>query len=221
MSDAATHAQGAPAPGAHVHEAHVHEAHVDPEGSRIGMWLFLVTEMLLFGGLFLLYSVYRARYAAEFSAAGAALSAPLGILNTAILLTSSLTMASSITALRRGGRTLATALLLATLLLAGAFLCVKYVEWGGKIAHGLYPDGPALAARPLGEKLFFGLYFATTGLHGLHVIAGMLALAASLALVAAGSVSPHDATLLENVGLYWHLVDVIWIFLLPLFYLAV
>jgi len=195
--------------------------HVDPEGDRIGMWLFLVTEMLLFGGLFLLYSVYRARHAAEFTRAGAELSAALGVLNTVVLLTSSFAMAASITALRRDERGRAMLLVGATLLLAAAFLGVKAVEWGGKISHGLYPNGPALAGRAPGEVLFFGLYFATTGLHGLHVLAGMVALLFALGLVAARRVTAADHVLLENVGLYWHLVDVIWIFILPLYYLAV
>lgn len=209
---------GAPAPADAGHAAHDHH---DPEGARIGMWLFLVTEMLLFGGLLLLYSVYRARYAEEFASAGAALSAPLGLLNTVILLTSSFTMACSITALRRGAKGACLALLAATLLLAGGFLAVKTVEWGGKFSAGLHPGGAALAGASHGKQMFYGLYYSMTGLHGLHVLAGMVALAASLALVAAGSVTGSDATLLENVGLYWHLVDVIWIFLLPLFYLAV
>lgn len=195
--------------------------HSDPEGAKLGMWLFLFTEMLLFGGLFLLYSVYRARYAADFVLAGGELNHFLGILNTGILLTSSFTMACAITALRRGNKRLAMILLAITLLLAGWFLVDKYVEWAVKIRHGLYPNGPGLAGRAPGQVIFFGLYYASTGLHGLHVLAGMIAIAATLALTALDRVTGDRCVLIENVGLYWHLVDVIWIFILPLYYLAV
>lgn len=208
-----------PAPGGT--KPHPHPEHQDREGAKIGMWLFLFTEMILFGGLFLLYSAYRARFPREFASAGAMLDHTLGIVNTLILLTSSLTVACSITAMAKGSRRLSMGLVAVTVVLAGCFLGVKAVEWSTKIHHGLYPSGPFLATRPPGEVLFFGLYYVTTGLHGLHVIAGAIALLVTLGLAALGRVCPDDHVVLENAGLYWHLVDAVWIFILPLYYLAV
>jgi cytochrome c oxidase subunit 3 len=110
--------------------------------------------------------------------------------------------------------------LAATLVLGAAFLVNKYIEWSGEIARGLYPNSPVLLQRPHGDQIFFGLYYSMTGLHGLHVLAGIILLALMLIFVRRGEVSSSDFNKLENSGLYWHLVDVIWIFLLPLFYLA-
>lgn len=195
-------------------------SHKDPEAAKIGMWLFLFTELVLFGGLFILYAAYRTRYLPDFHRGGQELDAVIGVANTVILLTSSLTMAMSLTALGRRQKTLALWLLAATVLLGAAFLTNKAFEWSTKIHHGIYPSSPALLARPRGEVLFFGLYYTMTGLHGLHVLAGMTVLTVMGLLVARGSIHAGDPVKLNNAGLYWHLVDVIWIFLLPLFYLA-
>jgi cytochrome c oxidase subunit 3 len=194
--------------------------HKDYEGSKFGMWLFLFTEILLFGGLFILYSAYRAQYANEFHEAGRHLNGVIGIANTVILLTSSLTLALSITALRKGDSRVTRLCLGGTIILGIVFLINKYIEWSGEIGHGLYPNSPVLSQRPQGEQIFFGLYYSMTGLHGLHVIAGIILLSIMLVLVARNKVTGKDFNRLENSGLYWHLVDVIWIFLLPLFYLA-
>lgn len=206
-------------PVAHV-DAHDHAVHRDYGGAKIGMWLFLFTEIILFGGLFILYSAYRSKYPHEFHDAGGELNWVMGVINTVVLLTSSLSMALSITAVQKGNRRLSMLLLAVTVTLGAAFLTVKYFEWMVKIHHGLYPNGPELLKRPPGEMLFFGLYFTMTGLHGLHVIAGMVVLSIMLVLLARGRIRQDDYIKLENAGLYWHLVDVIWIFLLPLFYLA-
>ncbi len=195
-------------------------AHHDYAGSKIAMWLFLFTEIILFGGLFLLYSAYRAKYPHEFHDGGNELNYVIGVINTLVLLTSSLSMAGSITALQKGGRRLAMLLVGVTVVLGAVFLVNKYFEWMVKFHHGLYPNGPELLKRPPGEVLFFGLYFTMTGLHGLHVIAGMVLLSIMLVLLARNRIRQDDYGKLENAGLYWHLVDVIWIFLLPLFYLA-
>lgn len=195
-------------------------AHQDDEGSRLGMWLFLVTEMVLFGGLFIAYSYMRARYPVEFHRAGAELNVTLGVINTVVLLTSSLTVVLSIVAIQRGEKARSLGLLAATLGLGALFLVIKSFEWAAKFHHGLYPNAPHLATLPPGEQIFFGLYFTMTGLHGLHVLAGLAFLAWVLRLQAQGQVRQDRYILLENGGLYWHLVDVIWIFLLPLFYLA-
>jgi cytochrome c oxidase subunit 3 len=201
-------------------ESHPHEVHRDYEGAKIGMWLFLFTEILLFGGLFILYSAYRAKYPHEFHEAGNELNFVLGVINTLVLLTSSLSMALSISAVQKGQQRLSMLLVAGTVALGAVFLTIKYFEWMAKFHHGLYPNGPELLQRKPGEILFFGLYFTMTGLHGLHVIAGMVVLSIMLVLLARGRIRQDDYIKLENGGLYWHLVDVIWIFLLPLFYLA-
>jgi cytochrome c oxidase subunit III len=195
-------------------------SHKDYEGAKLGMWLFLFTEILLFGGLFILYSAYRARYPMEFHEGGQHLNVVIGVANTIILLTSSLTVALSITAMQKGNRWLASLCLTATIVLGAAFLVNKYVEWSGEIRRGLYPNSPILLRHPKGDQIFFGLYYSMTGLHGLHVIAGIIVLSIMLVLVLRQKITSTDFNKLENGGLYWHLVDVIWIFLLPLFYLA-
>jgi len=189
-------------------------------GAKMGMWLFLLTEILLFGGLFILYSAYRAAYPRDFHNGGQSLNVTLGVINTVALLTSSLTVALAVGATQRGDRRASVSFLVVTIVLGAAFLVNKYFEWSHEIHLGLYPNSPALLDRPRGEILFFGLYYTMTGLHGLHVIAGIALLSVVLALVAKGRVRQGDHVKLENSGLYWHLVDVIWIFLLPLFYLA-
>ena len=196
------------------------ESHKDYEGAKLGMWLFLFTEILLFGGLFILYSAYRARYPLEFHEGGQHLNVVIGVANTVILLTSSLTVALSITAIQKANRKLCVMCLSATIVLGACFLVNKYIEWSGEIRHGLYPNSPVLMQRPQGDQIFFGLYYSMTGLHGLHVIAGILVLSVMLTLVLRKKITSTDFNRLENGGLYWHLVDVIWIFLLPLFYLA-
>jgi cytochrome c oxidase subunit 3 len=195
-------------------------AHKDYVGSKLGMWLFLVTEILLFGGLFIGYSYMRSIYPAEFHHAGQDLNVPIGVANTIILLTSSLAVVLAIVAMKRGEIGKSKLFLAFTILCGAAFLANKGYEWSLEIRHGIYPNSPVLAGFPHGEQVFFGLYYTMTGLHGLHVIAGMAVLAWVLARVMRGKVTPQDHVLLENGGLYWHLVDVIWIYLLPLFYLA-
>jgi len=197
-----------------------HLAHKDYEGAKLGMWLFLFTEILLFGGLFLLYSAYRAKYPLDFHRGGQSLNVIIGVANTVVLLTSSLAVALSISAIQKGNRKLTMQCLTATVILGATFLVNKYFEWSAEIRHGIYPNSPELLRRPDGEKLFFGLYYSMTGLHGLHVLAGIVLLSVMLVFVGRKTISSTDFTKLENAGLYWHLVDVIWIFLLPLFYLA-
>jgi cytochrome c oxidase subunit 3 len=250
------------------------EQHKDYTGSKIGIWLFLITEVLLFSGLFLLYAAYRSRYAGDFHNAAEELDKLVGAANTIILLTSSLTVALSIAAIHHGNRRLAIVMLLLTVVFGGWFMVNKYLEWGAKISHGIYPGSETLANYPKGEIVFFGLYFTMTGLHGLHVIVGMTLLLVMVFKVlgqprsqvrfvdgrglegvlggrfllqdrsggdvwtseeldeSVQSVSVKvkywpvarrfhvaDFSQLENSGLYWHIVDVIWIFLFPLFYL--
>jgi cytochrome c oxidase subunit 3 len=193
--------------------------HSGPSGARVGMWLFLCTEILLFGGLFLLYAVYRYQNPQDFHEASRELNRFHGTLNTAVLITSSLSVALAGHALGEGRQRQTLLLLGASLALGVGFLVVKGFEWGEKFAHGLYPSSPVLLARAKGEILYFGLYFMMTGLHALHVLIGLGVLTAVLVLARRGRVSSDHPVLLENAGLYWHLVDMIWIFLFPLFYL--
>ncbi len=196
-----------------------HITHRDYTGSKLGMWFFLFTEVLLFGGLFLVYSVYRAMHSGEFHEAAKELSTVIGAANTVILLTSSLTMAASISAVQRGSKKLSVLLQSATLLLGALFLVNKYFEWSVKFQHGLYPDAPELLERGHGQILFYGLYYVMTGLHGLHVLAGLVLLGFMLFFTVRDRVNSSNFGWLENSGLYWHLVDIIWIYLFPLFYL--
>ncbi len=193
--------------------------HRDYTGAKIGMWLFLFTEIILFGGLFLVYSVYRTKYQADFHTAAAELSVAIGAANTVILLTSSLTMALAIAAVRRSAKTASLVFQSLTILLAVIFLVNKYFEWGAKISHGLYPNSPDLLAQSHGIILFYGLYYVMTGLHALHVLIGIGLLLAMLVLTVQDRITSTDFVKLENSGLYWHLVDIVWIYLFPLLYL--
>lgn len=195
------------------------ETHRDDTGSKIGMWLFLLSEILLFGGLFILYSTYRYKNPIEFHLAAWELNRVLGTLNTLILLTSSLTMVLSISSVQKGNRRESASFLMATIFLGLLFLTIKYAEWAAKIGHGIYPNSPQLLGRSKGEILFYGLYYSMTGLHGLHVVVGILVLSVMLFLIMKGKINENRFIPLENSGLYWHLVDIIWIFLFPLFYL--
>ncbi|MGZ3591460.1 MAG: cytochrome c oxidase subunit 3 family protein [Thermodesulfobacteriota bacterium] len=191
----------------------------DDTGAKLGMWLFILSELLLFGGMFILYAGYRYKNPADFHHASRELEVILGTLNTVILLTSSLSVATSIAAIRKGQRKLSMVLLMATMALGLLFLVNKGFEWGTKIEHGIYPNSPTLLARAKGEILFFGLYYVMTGLHGLHVLVGVCVLCGMLMLITKDKINQMRFVPLENAGLYWHLVDIIWIFLYPLFYL--
>jgi cytochrome c oxidase subunit III len=195
------------------------ETKESPVGGRVGMWLFIATEVLLFGGLFLLYSMYRLKNPAAFHAGSLELSRFFGTLNTGILITSSFTVALAIHALRDGNRKNAVLFILSTIGFAFGFLIVKTFEWSEKFEHGLYPGAAVLMGKAKGEILYFGLYFMMTGLHAVHVIVGIGVLSVVLFRVARGKITADRPIILENAGLYWHLVDIIWIFLFPLFYL--
>jgi cytochrome c oxidase subunit 3 len=203
-----------------VNEIHgVREKQKDSTGSRMGMWLFLFTEMLLFGAMFLLYSVYRVKNPLDFHLAASELDKIMGTLNTFVLLTSSFSVALSIVAIQKGDRKRSIVFLVITIALGLIFLSVKYFEWSVKIQHGIYPGSAELLKRSRGIVLFYGLYYVMTGLHGLHVFVGVVLLTIMLFFVIREKINQQDFIKLENAGLYWHLVDIIWIFLFPLFYL--
>ena len=196
------------------------EKTIDKIGVRTGMWLFLYSEVILFGGLFVLYAAYFHRYPEFFVEGGKELNRVIGALNTIVLLVSSFTVAASITAIQRGKKGQAVYLLLFSIFCGFVFLVNKYFEWGAKFHHDIYPNSDRLAFGEPGLNIFFGLYYVITGLHGIHVIIGMVLLTIALVFVIRGKVTADRFAMLENAGLYWHLVDLIWIFVFPLFYLV-
>ncbi len=251
----------------HEHAPHL-QHHFDTaeqqfDAGKLGMWLFLATEILLFGGLFCAYAIYRANHSEIFLYAHQFLDKVLGGTNTVILLCSSLTMAWAVRASQLGQRRLLIVLLILTLAGGFGFMGIKYVEYKAKWEHGLLPgthfapheegEGKAAPAPPAGPsatikpaaagpagtvraddaeghraahgkrpsnvQIFFGIYFLMTGLHGLHVLAGMGAITWLLIRSIKGHFGPDYFTPVDFVGLYWHLVDLIWIFLFPLLYL--
>jgi cytochrome c oxidase subunit 3 len=200
--------------------SHIGHDHYDAEASKIGMWLFIFTELLLFGGLFIVYSVYRLMNPEAFHLAAEELNTTIGAINTVLLLISSMTIAMSTSALQLKKKGATLGLLAITVILGLVFLVNKYFEWGLKFEHGIYPGSEHLIKDfGQGEILFFGLYFVMTGLHALHIIIGLAIILVAAWRVQKGTVHENRAALLENAGLYWHLVDLIWIFLFPLFYL--
>ncbi len=199
-----------------IHEVHVHR---DDFGSKMGLWLFLLTEILLFGGLFLLYSGYRFKYPEGFAAAASELDVLMGAVNTIVLLTSSLTIVLGIVALQKNKLRLSLIFLWATVFCGIIFLVNKYFEWGAKFHHGIYPKGPKLQEMSEGEVMYFGLYYVMTGLHGLHIIIGLAFIGIVMYRMKKKIITSTNFQKLENAGLYWHIVDIIWIFLFPLLYL--
>jgi cytochrome c oxidase subunit 3 len=200
--------------------AHGEHIHYDAEASKIGMWLFIFTELLLFGGLFIVYSIYRYLNPEAFHLAAEELNTTIGAINTVLLLVSSMTIAMSTTTLQLKKKGATLALLAVTTLIGLIFLVNKYFEWGTKFDHGIWPGSEHLLNDfSQGEILFFGLYFVMTGLHALHIVIGLIIILVAAWQVHKGTVNENRAALLENSGLYWHLVDLIWIFLFPLFYL--
>jgi cytochrome c oxidase subunit III len=189
--------------------------------ARLGMWVFLSSESLLFAGLFALYAAYRFAYPAEFYAASSHANLVIGTVNTYILLTSSLTVALAIHATRQGQRRRTVALLIATIVFGLAFDVLKFVEYAGHLSEGLAPGAyyafDALPAR--GVVLYVTLYYLLTGLHALHVTGGVIVLIWLARRAHRGDFTPRSHIALELGGLYWHLVDLVWIFLWPLLYL--
>jgi cytochrome c oxidase subunit III len=247
---------------------HFDDAEQEVESGKLGMWIFLATEILLFGGLFCAYAVYRSNHPEVFVYAHRYLDKTLGALNTAVLICSSFTMALAVRAAQLGRRRQLVGLLGATIALAACFLAVKGVEyeqkwkegllWGAHFHAKLAPARPvpqeipvltgaaaqdrssiapaavgppglarpgsvevaeAAAGPPHDVQVFFAVYFLMTGLHGVHVIAGMILLGWMLVRAARGEFGPAYAAPVDLAGLYWHLVDIIWIFLFPLLYL--
>ncbi len=199
--------------------ATISHVHRDDEASKLGMWLFIFTELLLFAGLFIVYGVYRYLNSTAFHLAAEQLSVTIGTINTVILLVSSATIAMASSSIRYKNKKLTLLLLAVTLLMAIVFMVNKYFEWSGKFEHGFFPSSDILQGLGKGDTLFYGLYFFMTGLHALHIVVGIVLITIVFVRVNNNSLNHDNPILLDNSGLYWHLVDLIWIFLFPLFYL--
>jgi cytochrome c oxidase subunit 3 len=191
------------------------------EASTLGMWVFLATEILFFGGVMAVYAVYRNWYAEGFAAASHELDILLGSINTAVLITSSLTMALGVYAVETGRRRQLMFFLMVTMLLGAVFLGIKAIEYEHKFVENHVP-GPAFefeGAYARQAQIFFSLYFLMTGLHALHMVIGLGILAWMLWWVWNGTITREYTSPIEISGLYWHFVDIVWIFLFPLLYL--
>ncbi len=207
---------------------HFHTVAQQKAAVKLGMWAFLVQEVLFFGGLFMAYISMRYLYPETFLASAEHLSVPLGAVNTIFLLTSSLTMALAVRAAQTSDTPMMLKQLIATIAFAMGFLVIKFIEYSGKIAHGTVPgkffsDGSLHqlegSTEPFHPEIFFAIYFLMTGTHGLHVLIGIGVLLWLYFRGRRGDFHSDNYAAVENVGLYWHLVDLIWIFLFPLLYL--
>jgi cytochrome c oxidase subunit 3 len=227
-----------------THEPHSLVAHhfenleQQREVSSLGMWFFLATEVLFFGALFASYATMRSIYPRGFAAGSRELSAWLGAVNTAVLLTSSLSMALAVWSAQTSRRRLLQLCLALTMLFGATFLGIKAYEWHLEYVHGLVPGetfkphqhagdssspgeehGGANAELTRQMQLFFVFYFIITGLHALHMIIGLGVLGVQLALALRSDFGIRDWGPIEVSGLYWHFVDIVWIFVFPLLYL--
>jgi cytochrome c oxidase subunit III len=187
--------------------------------TRMGMWVFIASEILLFGALFAVYTYYRYMHPAVFHHAAGELKLTLGTVNTALLLLGSVTVALA-TTMAHAKRTRAVELLLAaTALLGVAFMCIKGYEWHHEIGKGMWPDDGFSSRMPADARIFFSLYFVMTGLHLVHMAIAVVAVLVVLVRFLRRTeplIHPAD---LEMTGLYWHFVDIVWVFLYPAFYL--
>lgn len=203
---------------------HFYDVNQQYETSKLGMWAFILTEVLTFGALFVAYTIYRAWNPDMFINANLLLDVNKGLLNTIVLIGSSLTMALAIWAIQLKKKKLSLIMLFITLICAAMFLGIKYLEYEHKFHLGQLPGeyysymGPEIAHMN-NPHIFFSIYFIMTGLHGLHVAIGMGLIAWLMVLTARDKLHSAYYTPMELVGIFWHLVDIIWIFLFPLFYL--
>jgi cytochrome c oxidase subunit 3 len=221
---------------AHAHDQHGHPVHLhhpalqhhfqtldqQKEAATLGMWVFLVTEVMFFGGLFMAYMLYRIWYPLAWAEGSMDLDIVLGGTNTVVLITSSLTMALAVRSAQTGSKDGTVKWLLLTMVLGLTFLVIKFFEYEHKYELGHIPganfryEGPEAGA----VQIFFSLYFAMTGLHALHMVVGFGLLSVIAWMAHKGRFSPEWYTPVEMSGLYWHFVDIVWIFLFPLLYLV-
>ena len=191
----------------------------DYVASKLGFWLFLFTEFMIFGTLFLAYSFFFYMYTDSFVVSSAKLSLYLGGTNTIILLISTLTMGLAFYNLKNNNIKKCINLTYTTVVLSTIFLGVKIIEWSLKKAHGIFPLDKELLALPYGEQIYFGLYYSMTGLHGLHVIFGIGAMLWVIYLIKKVKITYKNYVVFENVALYWDFVHLVWVFVFPFFYL--
>ncbi|MDT4965291.1 MAG: cytochrome c oxidase subunit [Acidobacteriota bacterium] len=229
---AVSHVEGHSAQTALAH--HFDNMEQQREAGSIGMWVFLVQEIMFFGALFLAYSIFRAKFPEAFAAASNHLDIKLGAINTVVLIVSSLTMALAVYYAQVGNRRMQVIFLTITLLLGLTFLGIKAIEYREKYVDNLIP-GSLIAGHPFNPNLeelrlpanasvhnvemFYWIYFAMTGLHALHMIIGVGILAYLIFQARKGRYTPEYHSPVEISGLYWHFVDIVWIFLFPLLYL--
>lgn len=210
---------------AHAHSGHVahqfDDAAQQKEAASLGMWGFLITEIMFFGGLFGAYTLYRNLYHDGFAAASHELDILLGSINTAVLIMSSLTMAMAVHSAQTNKRKLIILFLILTIVLGGVFLGIKAVEYSHKFHEHLVPGASFQfeAEHKNAAEIFFSLYFAMTGLHALHMVIGIGIMLVMLWMAVKGTFSAEYYAPVEVSGLYWHFVDIVWIFLFPLLYL--
>lgn len=206
-----------------AHEGHFESLEVQAHASRLGMWVFLASEMLLFAGLFVLYAALRLRFPQAFHQGVLHDSKLLGSLNTGLLLISSTTVALAAHVLREGKRRASAALVAVTMVLGAAFLVIKMTEYAQHFDDGIYPggDGAFFAThRTPGLAPFFTLYFLMTGLHAVHMLVGLVILGTLFSGIVRGRIAPPRVHRMHVSAMYWHFIDLVWVFLWPLFYLA-
>jgi len=191
-------------------------------GGKLGFWLFMFTEVLMFGAMFMTLAYYNTLHPHDFIEASSELNRLLGGTNTVILLVSALTMGLSLLKMRVGDVKGAKLMIYATMILALAFLVIKGFEWAAEYHHGIFlMHGEMLpeSAMSFGKKLFFGMYFTMTGIHGFHIIIGIGLMIWLLKRINAGKVSPEHHILHWNIALYWDIVHLIWVFVFPYYYM--
>jgi len=213
----------APSTAPHEHhpklQHHFHNMAQQLEASVLGMWVFLVTEVMFFGGLFMAYLLYRYMYPEAWLAGSHELNEVLGGVNTVVLICSSLTMALAVRAAQVGSRNGQIVNLILTIIFGTIFLVVKYFEYSAKFEHHLVPGAHFDPARDPAQQLYFSLYFMMTGVHALHMVVGVVLMLVILRMAWKGKFGPGYFAPVEISGLYWHFVDIVWIFLFPLLYL--
>lgn len=191
----------------------------DDIGSKLGFWLFLFTELMLFGSMFLVFSFFFYRFGHDFVIASSHLHLTLGAVNTVVLLISTYFMGMASLNMKLNNIEKSKKMIYITIILSLIFLVIKYFEWMAEIHHGIYPDSEALNKLAKGEILFFGLYFTMTGFHGLHIIVGIGVMLWAIKLINNKKINTNKSVVLENIALYWDLVHLVWVFLFPLFYM--
>ncbi len=203
------------------HSHHFESMDQEHESGKQGVWLFMATEVMMFGALFTAYFMYRGKFYDSWVEGGALLDWKMGAINTIVLLFSSFTMALAVRETQLGNNKKALKLVVVTTLCAFAFLVIKYFEYSGKIHHGLFPSEAMWSydAQTNNLRLFMVVYFIMTGLHGIHILIGIGLMFWLMKRLKNEEFSKDYYTAVEGVGLYWHIVDLIWIYLFPLMYL--